>query len=165
MCFINWAPMLVHISSWTGVGKWKLHLLALATADNFLIEKQRNKLIWRYLWIMLCGLWAFVKHASFWKCFILSVFIPDRSAKLSNQEVHLAVDWHFHTEKSFVNDTHSWSCRQLCLLEVKLDTPPPATIQSMQLRDQRGESEMSLIKWIIDQGVLLYLCCKPLWGT
>ena len=56
MCFLNWAPMLVNITSWTGVwGFQKLHLLALAAADNFLIEKHRNKLIWRHLWMMLCG--------------------------------------------------------------------------------------------------------------
>ena len=44
LCFINWAPMLVHITSWTRVqGYQKLHLLALATADKFLIEKYRDK--------------------------------------------------------------------------------------------------------------------------
>ena len=54
MCFMNWAPMLVQIFPWTGVSDYqKLHLLAPATADKFLIEKHMNKLIWRNLWMML----------------------------------------------------------------------------------------------------------------
>ena len=54
MCFINWAPMLVQIFPWTGVSDYqKLHLVAPATADKFLIEKHMNKLIWRNLWMML----------------------------------------------------------------------------------------------------------------
>ena len=45
--------MLVQIFSWTGVSDYqKLHLLAQATADKFLIEKHMNKLIWRNLWML-----------------------------------------------------------------------------------------------------------------
>ena len=54
MCFMNWAPMLVQIFPWTGVSDYqKLHLVAPATADKFLIEKHMNKLIWCNLWILL----------------------------------------------------------------------------------------------------------------
>ena len=57
MCFMNWAPMLVQIFPWTGVSDYqKLHLVAPATADKFLIEKHINNLIWRNLWMMLCGM-------------------------------------------------------------------------------------------------------------
>ena len=56
MCFINSAPMLVQIFSWTGVSEYqKLNLYAPATADKFLIEKHMNKFIWRNLWMMLFG--------------------------------------------------------------------------------------------------------------
>ena len=34
----------------------KLHLLAPAIADKFLIEKYMNKLIWHNLWMMFYGL-------------------------------------------------------------------------------------------------------------
>ena len=63
MCFMNWAPMLVQIFPWTGVSDYqKLHLVAPATADKFLIEKHMNKLIWRNLWMMLCGACLQTKH-------------------------------------------------------------------------------------------------------
>ena len=54
MCFMDWAPMLVQIFPWTGVSDYqKLHLVAPATADKFLIEKHTNKLFWRHLWTKL----------------------------------------------------------------------------------------------------------------
>ena len=105
MCFINWAPMLVQIFPWTGVSDYqKLHLLAPATADKFLIEKHMNKLIWRNLWMMLYG-YAYNRYCLFFSSLDVYKCWMGRSIGRANQRGWL---W---GRRSW--DWKGWKLRQL----------------------------------------------------